>query len=184
MLNNVFARDPWAITPERMNDDEKSKPDFVIEKLEGNKLTLYIICEIKKRGSQDHLYKALDQAVRDIQVMVEGTKEVYIIIKRGLDIGFFEYNIDEEGLDMEEAKHFKLCVSLTQDRLKGGAIVSSKTPSLKTLLPASVKVKSDDLEKEAKKYDTPCIFNLDDHKKEIDNIFLHILNNKPRATPE
>ena len=146
----------------------------------------------------------MNQAVKDIASTIDkrGNKdkdedksvfEVFVIVQRGLDIGFFEYyngvsDLDEEGID-----HFRGCVSLTQDtreyetRVMNPAVVPSATVGLKRLMFDDQRLQGvpDDEQKvrdDASSYPTPCIFNIDEHEHEINLMMLHMLTKEPRKT--
>jgi hypothetical protein len=137
----------------------------------------------------------LDQAVKDIAQTID-TKgndgdnnfEVFVIVQRGLDIGFFEYTSAQSVLDEDEVFHFRGCVSLTQDHGSKGAVVPSTTGGLKKLMFEDEKLRGvtnqydQGVRKDAEDYKTPCIFNIDEHEHEINQIMNHILKNQPRGS--
>lgn len=53
LLKNVFQGEPWALTPERKDDNTNKKPDFVVEKLCQNQLIPHLIVEIKKKEEEE-----------------------------------------------------------------------------------------------------------------------------------
>ena len=147
----------------------------------------------------------MNQAVKDIASTIDkrGNKdkdedksvfEVFVIVQRGLDIGFFEYyngvsDLDEEGID-----HFRGCVSLTQDtreyetRVMNPAVVPSTTVGLKRLMLDDQRLQgvADDEQEvrdDASSYPTPCIFNIDEHEHEINLMMLHMITKEPRKAP-
>ncbi len=116
MLKKVFHSDDYAMSSEVIDPHENSKPDFLIEKLtDQNKLVRHLYVELKKVGG-DHFEKALDQATKHIRATIEEesetVKECFVVVQRGLDIGFFEYHARQE--DLEGIPNFRGCVSLTQ----------------------------------------------------------------------
>lgn len=116
MLKKVFHSDDYTMSSEVIDPHEKSKPDFLIEKLTGqDKLVRHLYVELKKVGG-DHFEKALDQATKHIRETIEEesdtVKECFVVVQRGLDIGFFEYHARQE--DLEGIPNFRGCVSLTQ----------------------------------------------------------------------
>lgn len=116
MLKKVFHSDDYTLSSEVIDPYEKSKPDFLIEKLTNqDKLVRHLYVELKKVGG-DHFEKALDQATKHIRATIEEesetVKECFVVIQRGLDIGFFEYHARQE--DLEGFPNFRGCVSLTQ----------------------------------------------------------------------
>jgi hypothetical protein len=194
LLKNVFAGDPWAYTPEKIDVYTNKKPDFLIEKLEDDNFSIHLVCEIKKHKG-DRMEKALNQAVKDIQETIDekgnitdSAFEVFVLVQRGMDIGFFEYHNDESNLDEENIDHFRGCVSLTQRQDNGRAVISSNTPRLKMLMFDDYRLQTlndteeERLREDARNYRTPCIFNLDYHEDEINKMMDHILRNKPRSS--
>ena len=111
MLKGVFQDQSFAMSSEVIDPHEKSKPDFLIEKVSPQKKF------VKKTGG-DHFEKALYQARKHIRQTLEDesdfTKECFVIVQRGMDIGFFEYHARTEDLDNYAIQHFRGCVSLTQ----------------------------------------------------------------------
>ena len=71
--------------------------------------------ELKKVGG-DHFEKALDQATKHITDSIEQgsptVKECFVVVQRGLDIGFFEFHARHE--DLENIPNCHGCVALTQ----------------------------------------------------------------------
>ena len=116
MLKKVFYSDDYAMSSEVIDPHEKSKPDFLIEKLtHQNELVRHLYVELKKVGGE-HFAKALDQATKHIRATIEEgsdtVKECFVVIQRGLEIGFFEYHARLE--DLKGIPNFRGCVSLTQ----------------------------------------------------------------------
>ena len=116
MLKKVFHLDDYTMSCEVIDPHEDSKPDFLIEKLtHQNKLVRHLYVEQKKVGG-DHFEKALDQATKHIRATIEEesdtVKECFVVVQRGLDIGFFEYHARQE--DLEDIPNFRGCVSLIQ----------------------------------------------------------------------
>lgn len=71
MLKKVFHSDDYTMSSEVIDPHEKSKPDFLIEKLTGqDKLVRHLYVELKKVGG-DHFEKALDQATKHIRATIE-----------------------------------------------------------------------------------------------------------------
>jgi hypothetical protein len=118
MLKKVFHSDDYTLSSEVIDPNEKSKPDFLIEKLtDEDELVRHLYVELKKVGG-DHFEKALDQATKHIRTTIEEgsetVKECFVVVQRGLDIGFFEYHARQEDLDEQSIPNFRGCVSLTQ----------------------------------------------------------------------
>lgn len=118
MLKKVFHSDDYTLSSEVIDPNQNSKPDFLIEKVTNqHKLVRHLYVELKKVGG-DLFEKALDQATKDIRATIEQesetVKECFVVIQRGLDIGFFEYHARQEDLDEKGISNFRGCVSLTQ----------------------------------------------------------------------
>ena len=116
MLKKVFQHDNYAMSSEVIDPNEGSKPDFLIEKISDEQgLVRHLYVELKKVKG-DHFEKALDKATKHIRVTLEQesihVKECFVVVQRGLDIGFFEYHARAE--DLEGVPNFRSCVSLTQ----------------------------------------------------------------------
>lgn len=111
----------------------------------------------------------------------------------GEKIGFFEYHQDRDNLDEEGIAHFEGMVSLTTSYDLGGIptrIMDDRdiptdleklyhnTAKLQTLQdPEQQKIRE-----EAKLYQTPCIFNITKHTKEIEYLLNQMENNKARSS--
>jgi len=98
MLKKVLHSDDYTLSSEVIDPNEKSKPDFLIEKLDLNdKLVRHLYVELKKVGG-DHFEKALHQATKHIQNTIEQgseqIKECFVVVQRGLDIGFLSTTPD------------------------------------------------------------------------------------------
>lgn len=118
MLKKVFHSDDYTLSSEVIDPYQNSKPDFLIEKVTNqDKLVRHLYVELKKVGG-DLFEKALDQATKDIRATIEQesetVKECFVVIQRGLDIGFFEYHARQEDLKEKGISNFRGCVSLTQ----------------------------------------------------------------------
>ena len=118
MLKKVFHSDDYTMSSEVIDPNKKSKPDFLIERLtDQDKLVRHLYVELKKVGG-DHFEKALDQATKHIRATIEEgsdtVKECFVVVQRGLDIGFFEFHARQEDLEEKGIPNFRGCVSLTQ----------------------------------------------------------------------
>ena len=120
--------------------------------------------------------KAFNQAVKDIQETIDergntrnNEYEVFVLLKQGINIGLFEYHNDECNLYEEGINHFKGCVSLTQDKHNGHAVIPDNTPGFKMLMFDYERLQGlkhpveEEVRKDARSYTTPCIFNLNQH---------------------
>ena len=137
----------------------------------------------------------MNQAVKDIAATIDDWGfnpdngfEVFVIVQRGLDIGFFEYHNAQSNLDEDGIPHFRGCVSLTQDiPCSEPAVVPSTTAGLRTLMfdDARLRTLADRDQQEVREvawsYETPCIFNINDHEAEINLIMNHMLIKRPRG---
>lgn len=193
MLKNVFTQPNWVITPELHDPNSHKKPDFTIEKPDANSnLQVHAVYELKKVKG-DRMEKALDQVITAIVETVdekgnrgEGAFETFVVVQRGLDIGFFEYHNDVSNLDEEKIPHFRGCVSLTEDYEVGGQmkrVLAAKPNGLKKLYFDDEHLTStDEVRDDAKDYETDCIFNLEQHAREIEFLFHHIATQNPRSS--
>lgn len=198
MISRHFGKD-FLITPEMFNIQTNRKPDFTIEKLDqesANLTKFHAACEIKKHHGE-HLEKALDQLVKAIRLICDetGITEIFLIVQRGLEIGFFEFSpLLFEDLDEQKIDHFRGCVPLTfyndniiSDNGVTDRLIKEMTENLqgvKHLLYRNTKKSNDpeieELLQDADSLQTPCIFNLEKHKYEIDLMFHHIATANPR----
>jgi hypothetical protein len=188
----------WAITPEQRDQNTHKKPDFTVEKAIMNpsnhkiSMKIHLCMELKKKGG-DRIEDALNQLRNSLEETLD-TKgntykdefEIFAVVQSGLDIGFFEFHEDQSNLDEEDIPHFLGCVSLTQDyKIKGvdQVVIPNKPNDLLPLYHNFSKLRKEtDVRLDAKEYNTPCIYNLDKHQKEINDIFCYMESHKPRST--
>lgn len=115
VLGRVFTFDDFLLGAEAYDPQERSRPDLVVTRAQGGRLIRHVFVELKKKGG-DHLEKALDQASRHIAHQLENDRdyrECFVIVQRGLDIGFFEYHVNKNALEEYNIPNFRGCVSLT-----------------------------------------------------------------------
>lgn len=204
MLARHFNNDNFLITPEANNRQTNEKPDFTIEKYdeenEHTHLKHHAYYEIKKFEGET-LYKALDQVIKAIKLTGDETQKFasFVIVQRGLKIGFFEFHsFEKEEFQLEKEKvkedmkieNFRGCVSLTyhnkrlvwpegtDDRVKN---LSREIEGLEFLDNVSAG-RSSELREEADLVTEECIFNLDldQHREKVDLLFQHIVHAEPR----
>ncbi len=196
MLCKHFA-DDFLITPEMFVKGTSKKPDFTIEKYceeEPDKSKYHAVYELKKLDG-GYFDKALGQAVSAINQLCDYTNEkgwieMFVIVQRGMEIGFFEYLSYTSMMDESDITHFKGCVPLTyhHEDLSGNVGAESALEQFIASLPDTVMPllyghpgrKSTDSTAEADEIDTPCVFNLETHKYEIDFLFHYIATQSPR----
>lgn len=192
MLKKVFSDDKWIIVPERTNEDTKKRPDLTVQEMN----TPYLLYELKtKKGGR--LEDALIQTVEKILPWVDGitkSASIYVIIQRDHKIAFFEYHGNAGGNDYttHRVPHIHQCVSLTQplpDRVKDGSLAfrSPITDIPETVLPLYYDhenlTRMDPNRDEAMRYTERCVFDIREHKKEINLLFHYISTNEPREGP-
>ena len=199
MLCKCFTHG-FLITPERFTRGTNKKPDFTIEKLDRNEPNgskYHAVYELKKREGEyfdDALTQAAD-AIREVCDISGGSIEMFVIIQRGLQSGFFEYLSYVDLMEKKGIPHFKGCVPLTylhenlvfDNKEAQSAIekLSSNLPEeVLTLVYGQPNRKSTDSTVEADEIQTPCIFDLDYHKEEIDFLFHYIATYKARSLEE
>ena len=65
-----------------------------------------------------HLYVELDQATKHIRATIEEgsdtVKECFVVVQRGLNIGFFEFHLRQENLKEKDISNFRDCVFFIQ----------------------------------------------------------------------
>jgi len=186
MLKTVFHGPEWIITPEKTDENSRKRPDLVVEKFKDGKAEHYLFMELKA-SEGDRFEDAISQVVDEIADTMEEDIEGYVVVQRGLKIGFFEYHNDVSNLDEENIPHFKGCISLTQDYKIGGKV----TKVLSEPLPADVDFlfhnhtklrKVTENRDAAAEYKTPCIFDICKHQKVINLLFDHMVNKNPRSS--
>lgn len=180
------------------------KPDVMIEEAYQksnqtvHQLRIHAAFEFKKTGG-DRFEKALSQLNASIESTLseqgydESRFETFAVVMCGERIGFFEFHHDRDNLDEEDIPHFDGMVSLTTSYVLDGRSTRimddtdiptdleklyHNTKSLGTLQNADQQAIRD----KAELYQTPCIFNITKHTKEIEYLFNHMENNKARSS--
>ena len=204
-LKEEFSSNIWTITPEQTDPNTNKKPDLIVEKAilvpaaqnspERVRTKIHLCLELKKTGG-DRMEKALVQLCEAIPETIdtkgntpgdEGQFEVFAVVQCGLNIAFFEYHQDQSNLDEEDIPHFRGCVSLTEGYKLNGVyqcLMEQLPQGMKPLYHdyGRLKKEEDDLQKEAKKYTTLCVFHLETHKQEVHKLFQHMARNDPRSS--
>lgn len=200
MLKHVFNEDYWIITPEMSDSFSKRRPDLTVHRVDNDRFEMHAVFEYKKRGG-DRFENALNQAIDSVQESIDlkgenndSNFEVFIVIQRGLDIGFFEYHNDRNNLDAIEqpdgvyVPNFRGATSLTQSYNNTNAVIVPD-PQVKYLYYDSgaldennEKPEDQKIRMEADEYNTQCVFNLLNHKEEINKLFHHIKTQQPRSS--
>ena len=195
MLSKHF-QDDFLITPEMFTYGTNKKPDFTIEKYyeeAKDKSKYHAVYELKKQDG-GYLDKALEQASLAISQLcdkTDGSIEMFVIVQRGMEIGFFEYLSYTSMMDEAGILQFASCVPLTyvhKDLIFRKDEAKDAIMQLKARLPDSVQTlvygqsgrRSTDSLARADEIDTPCVFNLKMQKDEIDFLFHYIATQKPR----
>jgi hypothetical protein len=193
LLKKVFSGDEWIITPEKRNDETKKlKPDLTVEKFSQDQgfpeKTPVILMELKTLKG-DRLENALHQTTKHIQSWMDltGQIDLYIVIQKCTKIAFFEYHSNSD--DVQESTNSAWgCTSLTQPLIlnhKKHTVMENPPPDLELLFHDTENLTMmDDIREEAQQYKTPCVFDLDKHEKEIDFLFHHMSQHKPRQGPD
>ena len=195
MLSKHFG-DDFLITPEMFAKGTHKKPDFTIEKYceeEDDRSKFHAVYELKKQGGE-YIDRALGQAANAISQLCDVDKgwiEMFVIVQRGMDIGFFEFLSYTNMMVDAGITHFRSCVPLTylhKDLLFGHEGAKSAMEQFIAALPVTVNRllydhpgrRSTGSTAEADEIDTPCVFNLELHKDEIDFLFHYIATQSPR----
>ena len=182
-MTSVLSRylgEDFLIGPEMFNRQTNKKPDLTIQKYDEDrpdKTKIHLCVELKKKEG-DSLHKALSQLVRAIHQMGESTEdyEVFAIVQRGMEIGFFEYYSFAED-DLKDLDNFEGCVPLTY--LSEDLIFESD--QAKDTLQNLVRDLPDDIQHLRKtSLQTQCVFDLELHKEEINTLFWYIATHSPR----
>lgn len=199
MVKEAFSGGNYAITPERriflQDTNSWHKPDLVVEKVYNNNLLIpKVYFEFKKEKS-DRFEDALSVMSNYLGTETEdycfqeknAPGSVFVVVMRGLEIGFFEYLLYHDEFDSEDIPHFRYTIPLTQ------GVTFKEWGSLDPILrkiPADVKPlyhdtnnlrKDTDNRRDAAKLLTPCVFHVEKHQKEINFFFHHMATNDSRC---
>lgn len=184
LLQLYFPIGSWAITPEQIQTSKK-KPDFVVERAENNtKLQPYLFVEIKKIEGQSFISamrQAGDAVIECLDEMgqLKDDFATFVVIVRGIQIGFFEYYNYRELLDDENISNYYGLISLTQP------IPQNRSASQPSTLASYITNLPKGLEKpkgvgSSIVYDTACIYDLQKHVGHVSWMFNYISGNIPR----
>lgn len=184
LLHLYFPNGTWTITPEKIQPDRK-RPDFVVERIENNaSLQPHLFVEIKKKGG-DSFAAAMRQAgdatveVLDEMGVQNSNFATFVVVVRGMEIGFFEYYNYRELLDDEDISNYEGLISLTQPIPQQRS--SYQLPALTNFiasLPQGLKKPMG--RGNSILYGTPCIFHLQSHVGLVGWMFEYISRNIPR----
>jgi len=146
-----------------------------------------MVYELKKVGG-DRMEDAVEQTINavvetmDQQGQVDHAYDVFLVVQRGLDIAFFEYHSDVSNLEEQDTSNFRGCTSFTQ-ACGGSDPVITPPDNLKRLFFATDRLRLDtEIRQDAKAYVIPCVFNLQEHEKEISFLFQHLARGEPRPS--
>jgi len=182
MLKKVFSGDEWIIIPERKNEYTRQRPDLTVQK----EKTPYLFYEVKAHNSKDRFEDALFQTVGIIQEWVDTHTggSIYIIIQRGCKIAFFEYHNNSDDLDYHKVPHIWKCVSLTQplwDRDRHKKALQHIPKGVLPIFHHGTRLRKRTKKRdEAKNYTEECVFDIQEHQREINRLFHYILTHEPR----
>lgn len=188
MIHSVFQGPKWIITPEKTDKTSNKRPDLVVERLNdaNTEAEHYLFMELKSSTGSDRFEEAVAQIVNQITETMEDGIEAYVVVQRGTKIGFFEYHNDISNLDEDGIPHFMGCVSLTQSYEIGGVLATvlpNPPPDLDLLYHNYTRLrKKTETRDEAAVYRTKCVFDICKHEKDIEFLFDHMVNQKPRSS--
>lgn len=180
-----FSDDKWIIIPERSNEHTRRRPDITVQNME----TPHLLYEVKS-SKGDRLVDALFQTIDGIppqwvDSMTDGS--LYIIIQRGCKIAFFEYHNNTDDLNSHKIPNIKGCISLTQRLWDVNRYRSILDSIPDTVLPLyhdlSLSINNTEARKAGRGYKARCVFDIQQHQREINFLFHHILTSKPREGP-
>lgn len=116
LFQNYFDINRFVTTPEQIQDASNKRPDYAVEKLEDSKLVPHLFAEVKRVTSSanfddilDQLEKAIVETVGDSCVNLT----VFIVVMKGIKIGFLEYYSYKTLLDESGIPNYKGFVPLT-----------------------------------------------------------------------
>lgn len=206
MAKEVFAGGRYAISPEKWIqstfDNTRKRPDIVIEKVVEKDncymLKPKIYFELKRQSSNFRFEDALQQVtdyihdptdVNDGYYQDTDTSDVFIVVMKGFNIAFFEYDVYHEyyeEIGEYDIPNFEHAIPLTQpikDKHHDMDPVLNNIPDDVKLLyhnTENLKITTEAREK-ASTIKTPCVFDIRKHQKEINFFFHHMANNTTRC---
>jgi len=200
MAKEAFAGGHYAITPERrvfVPDQEIwRKADLVVERVSNGNLIPKVYFEFKRHNrTADRFEDALAQVCAFLEDETENyalnyneqfaPMSVFVVIVRGLQIGFFEYLLHHDGIDEDNIPHFCYAIPLTQPiyfhDAQSDAILNNIPTDVKLLFHDADRLRNQtDLRRRAQQLTTPCVFNIEKHQREINFLFHHMATNGTR----
>lgn len=104
------------------------------------------------------------------------TSDVFIVVMKGLNIGFFEYNVDyeyHETIALDNIPNFENAIPLTQPYMNHGPVLSDIPADVKLLYHDTERLRNiTETRQQASALRTPCVFNIEKH---------HMANNTTRC---
>lgn len=113
ILPIYFRADRYTITPEQIQMVTLKRPDFTIEKVEGDRLIIHCFVELKSLVNSN-FNNILDQLSDSIMVAMDNNSNVsaFIIAVKGIKIAFYTYHNCIDILDDANIRHYKGFVPL------------------------------------------------------------------------
>lgn len=192
LLNHYFPLNRFIITPEQIQSQSNKKPDFSVERLDGEEFFPHVFVEIKSLVNSN-FNNIMDQLYETILGTVDvtgGHFSVYVIAIKGTKIAFFQFYSFVSLLDEHGILHYKGFVPLNQlleikqymdinnyteihEILKYISKYGSITTSKSKLIDLGVESTS--------KIEFPHILDMlnNDHKDHVHNLFKHMSDNLP-----
>ena len=147
-----------------------------------------------KRVGGKSFQDILDQILKAIVLTAHKKEnfEIFILAQRGMEIGFFEYIQYQPMLDQQNIENYRGFVPIT---LRSDPLICQHPwhadwrgmlDNMLQDMPAEKRNKMETLAHpvQPKMVETPCIFNLEHHEKEIDFIFRLMAATLPRKLPD
>ena len=116
LINKYFPLDQFTSTPEQIQDISRKRPDFSIERLQGENLVPHAFVEIKSlvnsnfNNIMDQLYDTILNTV-DIE---GGSFSVFVIAMKASKIAFFQFYSYSSMLDEYNITHYRGFIPLNQ----------------------------------------------------------------------
>jgi hypothetical protein len=115
LLRIHFSPEHWSIVAEYYTEEAK-KPDYVVEKIENNKLTPHIFVECKSKKG-DSFNKAVHQLTEASQITADelsGNYSLWFIVTRNDKIGFYLYSNDRSNLEEDGIPNYNGAIPVNQ----------------------------------------------------------------------
>lgn len=191
LLQNYFDINKFIITPEKVQEGSGKRPDYTIEKLEDDELVHHLFAEVKSIASSTNFDGILDQLDTAILQTVDSScvnLSAFIIVMKGIKIGFLEYHSYVSLLNEYNIPNYKGFIPLNYNILENEFLDINKNSQWiqhfiydnRTNIPTDPTYLKNLGVESSSKIEHPYIWNLlnEKHADYVHNLFKYMADNK------